>query len=308
MGFTHYFTQNRSFTVAEFKTVQNDVQQILKYAQHEAGVPLANGAGEPSTSPDVNSKFVSFNGVGDGAHETFIFNRVKATKPKYAGDNNPNWDFCKTARKAYDDVVVAVLCYLTTTTRTFVAGEPVYGSEVFTASSDGHGKDFMVGLDLARKALPHLANVLDIPLDVMKSDRWCGPWVHNESSIEVRFCVDGRGYVLRGKESYCFDSHFELASWLTKHQVAIFKSGGSTNWGSYGKEEPNIWSATGSFEKARHDRIALAQFKVLSTLFPVPQDHDRKPPLFVRPGEMSEDSGREFCYSLSELMNKMEVA
>jgi hypothetical protein len=308
MGYTHYFTQERSISVADWKSVLTDIQQILNYAQHECGIPLANGMGEAKTSPVFSKTHFAFNGLGDDSHETLHISRAKQTKPQYPGDNRPNWSFCKTARKPYDAVVTAVLCYLSTVTRTFDADGPVYGTEAFTVGSDGRGEDFLVGLDLARKALPRLANELDIPLDVMKSDRWCGPWLRSSEKTlhEVHFCVDGHGYVGRGKEWYRFETHQALGKFLNDNKKATFAKGGSSAWGGYSKEEENIWSASGSFDQARHDRIARAQDRVLTKLFPVPAANAFAPPLFVRPGEMPKNGG-EFCYSLTELMNKMET-
>lgn len=316
MGYTHYWDQKRNFTREEWETVAADLRAIITYAQHECGIALGDGGGEPGTSPQISDDVVIFNGIGDDSHETLIINRV-IPKAKYKGDTNPSWDFCKTARKPYDAVVTACLCYLSTATRTEdpTTHAPIIGSEVFTVSSDGDGKDFLVGLDLARKALaPRLGNELDIPMDVMKADRWCAPYISvngggggctKNKNFEVHFCIDGRGYVLKPRtgESYCFESHHALAVFLDQTKSAKFAKGGSTGWGGYGREEPNIWSATGSFDTARHDRIRKAQEKVLRTLFPVDPACTQQPPLYVRPGEMPDNAGRDFCYSIGDLLN-----
>src|SRR6266403_532021 len=49
----------------------------------------------------------------------------------------------------------------------------------------------------ARRALPRYANILDIPMDIPRSDRWCMPWVscYESSGFDVNFCVDGKGYI-----------------------------------------------------------------------------------------------------------------
>lgn len=312
MGYTHYFTQNRNFTRAEWQTVSDDLRTILQYAQHDCGIALANGSGEGGTSPEFNADFISFNGVGDDAHETFIIRRTIKTKPDYEGESNLAWDFCKTARKPYDDAVTACLCYLGSITRRddTSTGAPIIGSEVFSTSSDGHGSDFLVGLDLARKALPRVANQLDMPMAVMESDRWCAPWVDDSNckGYEVHFCIDGRGYVLkpRTRESYCFESHVALAQFLDRTKRVDFKRRYVVTFGRFRDDygiEPNIWNASGSFDKARHDRIGKAQAKILASLFPVDPACSQQPPAFVRPGQMPDNSGREFCYSIADLMN-----
>lgn len=303
MGYTHYWEQKRHFTIAEWKVICDDVATILKEATAQ-GIALADGLGEPGTSPVITKKDIRFNGVGDDSHETFYIER-RIRKPDYEG-RTPGFDFCKTAQKPYDPVVVAVLCYLATITRKDdpKTGEPIFGTEAYSVSSDGDCSEWLSGLDLARKALPRVANQLDLPMQMLEAARWCAPWVNNKADgYEVHFCVDGHGYVLMGQQSYCFESHRALAQFLEKTKLATFAKGGSTGWGSYGKVEENIWNAMGSFDEARHARIAKAQAKVLASLFPVDPACAKQPPAYVRPGQMPDNSGREFCYSVEDLLN-----
>lgn len=309
MGYTHYFNQRRNFTRKQWEIVSADLRTIVTYAQHECGIALANGMGDGGTSPEFTADLIMLNGVGDDSHETFMVRRAIKTTPDYPGETDLGGDFTKTAQKPYDAVVTACLCYLTTATRREdpTSHEPIIGSETFSATSDGKGADFLVGLDLARKALPHLGNVLDIPMEVMKEDRWCAPWVNGRGGrqFEVHFCVDGKGYVLRPRtgESYCFESHLALAQFLERTKSATFATSGRTSFGGYGKEEVNIWNAYGSFDEERFERLRLAQKRALSKLFPVDPACAHQPPAFVRPGEMPDNAGREFCYSVAELMN-----
>lgn len=311
MGYTHYWTQKRNFTVAQWQIVRADIAAILDYGQNMSGVPLANGMGDGGSTPEISDDMISFNGLGDDSHETFFIER-KIRKPDYAG-RTKGWDFCKTAQKPYDPVVTACLCYLSTVTRKEdpASHEPIIGSEVYSVSSDGDGSDWLDGLDLARKALPRYANMLDLPMALMESDRWCAPWVDcKPSAYEVRFCIDGKGYILRTKtrESYCFESHMALAQFLERTKRVRFARGGGTSWGTYSATEENIWNATGSFDKARHARIERAQKDVLSRLFPVDAACAQQPPAYVRPGEMPDNAGREFCYSLSDILNLASAA
>lgn len=312
MGYTHYWTQVRDFTVAEWSDIRTDIGDILKEAQHNQGISLADGGGEGGTSPDISDKFISFNGLGDDAHETFVVNRVRPTldDDEIRYGKRRGWDFCKTAEKPYDAVVVAALCYLSTITRRDdpKTGEPIVGSEAFKVSSDGKGADFLAGLELARKALPRKANLLDLPMAIMESDRWCAPWVNDSTckGYEVHFCVDGKGYVLKlaTKESYCFESHVALARFLERNKRVPFRTGGRTSFGAYSAIEENIWNASGSFDPARHKRIGQAQAKILAKLFsPLDPSCAQQPPLYVRPGEMPDNSGRAFCYNVNDLLN-----
>lgn len=295
MGYTHYWTQTRNLTRDEFVEIAKDIGDILKYAQHEAGIPLGNMMGDPGSSPEFGTDSFGFNGVGDDSHETFRIARVreKAWEGGILGG-----DFTKTARKPYDDVVTACLCYL----------DSCLEKRAFRVSSDGDGRDFLTGLDLARKALPRKANILDIPRGVMEDDRWTAPWVDrgNNTGFSVKFCVNGKGYVFklgRTVETYCFESHLALAAFLDAHKQAVFPRGGHTGFGRYDRIETNIWSATGCFDQARHDRLAKAQAKVLRTLFPVPPEHAEPPPAYVRPMEFPDPhEAGTFCYYLDDVL------
>lgn len=293
MGYTHYWTQTRAFKAAEWREVSTDIGRILAYAQTEASILLADGMGDVGTQPTFRLNSIAFNGSGDDdAHETFTINRkrVKERKGDILGGA-----FCKTAGKPYDAVVTACLCYLSSVTGTH------------DVSSDGNGKDFLAGLDLAKAGLPEKANILDIPMGIMQDDRWTGPWVsgQNGSGYRVRFCVDGYGYVERlVPHAWCrFGTHIELAQFLDAHKKAGGFGGGRPASGIYGPEEPNIWAAMGSFDSRRHLRIAKAQSAVLATLFPVAPERDAAPPAYVRPGDyVRPEDGGTFAYRISDLL------
>lgn len=308
MGYTHYWTQKRNFTVSEWKQIQEDIGAILTHAETVAGITLADGNGDGGTRPVITAEHIAFNGLGEDAHETFFVSR-KISPPAYDGAQR-GWDFCKTARKPYDTAVTACLCYLATATRREdpLTHEPILGSEPLAVTSDGDGSEWLTGLELARQALPRLANTLDLPLPIMESDRWCAPWVNCTSKkFEVHFCIDGKGYVLnlKTKESYCFESHHALALFLERTKRVDMKRDYIVSFGccrdNY-RIEKDIWNAHGSFDKARHARIEKAQNAVLAELFPVDPSCAQQPPAFVRPGEIPENSGRPFCYNVSDLI------
>jgi hypothetical protein len=313
MGYTHYWVHKRNFTVPQWQEIVSDLKTIVDHARNVEGIVLADFNGDGGTSPQFGDDRIAFNGLGDDAHESFIVNRKVAPLKSHQSKDRRGWDFCKTERKPYDVVVTACLAYLSTVTRREdpATHEPIIGSEAFSVTSDGDGSNFLGGVDLVRAALPKVANQIDIPMDVMKSDRWCGPWVNDKAKgYEVNFCIDGHGYVLRPRtgESYRFETHADLANWLELTKRKTFARGGSTGWGSYGKVEENIWNAYGSFDKARNDRLGRAQKAALERLFPVPTEHAKQPPAFARPGEMPTNAGREFCYSVAELLNHLKVA
>lgn len=304
MGYTHYWTQVRDFTKDEWADIRADLAAILKYAQHEFGIPLADAAGDDGTSPEIDGDKIYFNGVGDGAHETMCVDRVRPPQESWQSRRGTN--FCKTARKPYDRAVVAVLCYLSTITRRDdpAIGDPIVGTEAFTVSSDGGGSDFLDGLELARRALPAKANILDLPMRIMQDDRWHMPWVNMRegAKYQVRFCIDGHGYVLKGRESYRFETHRVLAEFLDRTKRATYAKRHVVRWNDRfvddcGAVEPNIWNAHGSFDKGRHARIARAQNKALAPLFPVPASHAHQPPAYARPNEFPEPPTRAYYFT-----------
>lgn len=151
MGYTHYWTHKNRFTNDEWRTVREDINAILCAAQ-DSGVQLGDSCGTAPltefnqiwTNGNKHDSVIVFNGLGEESHETFVIYQ-----------NGNGWNFCKTARKAYDVAVTACLVYL----------ESTYPKK-FTASSDGQVGDWQAGLDLARAALPRLDNVLKIPRDI----------------------------------------------------------------------------------------------------------------------------------------------
>lgn len=149
MGYTHYWTQKRGFTNLEWQDVVKDLAAIVTTAIAE-GVAIADTHGETrmvgiQIDRDGSGRWAGFNGFKDESHESFLIEQKRG-----------GWNFCKTARKAYDVAVTACLIYLES-----------YHPERFSVSSDGTPDDWQAGLALARRALPRLDNVLRIPADVM---------------------------------------------------------------------------------------------------------------------------------------------
>lgn len=291
MGYTHYWTQLCDIAPDEFEAVVADILAILHAAEASHGVAICDGAATPRTRPEVSADRLAFNGtdIGDQGHETFELLRVRQPHP-YLGMDRFGWDFCKTARKPYDIAVTAALCYLSTV------------AESHHVSSDGHGRDFLAGLALAREALPQHANRLDIPHAVLAADRWCPPFVHLQTeSYAVRFCVDGHAYVLDRSETslFRFASHVEAAQWLASH-----KEPG-------GEGDALLFDAYGSFSECRRAALARAQDRALGELIaqarsaPPGLGRQLQPPPLVRPDERPLT---EAPASLSDLLARAEDA
>jgi len=132
MGYTHYWTFGAFIEEKAYKTALTECRKIIKASP----VPLGNAFGEGK--PKLNNG-VWFNGVAEGAHETFALDREPIRE---SGSENTGFNFCKTARKPYDVVVTACLCVL----------QEHLGKHV-NVSSDGEPGEWEQGRALATKVL-----------------------------------------------------------------------------------------------------------------------------------------------------------
>ncbi len=121
MGYTHYWAQQRAYTQAEWSQITATIKAIIAASD----VPVAREYDRPDDPVEFTDSIL-FNGVGDDGHETFVFTREVAPEPEYRKGEG-DFQFCKTARKPYDEIVVACL---------------IAASElgVITWSSDGEGE------------------------------------------------------------------------------------------------------------------------------------------------------------------------
>lgn len=104
MGYTHYYYTSKTLgTQKEWNEFTNDVTKII----NSTDIPLANGMADKDSLPIITNDTVSFNGCEDDSHETlYIENNIKARTKEM------EYNFCKTARKPYDLIVMAVLIAL----------------------------------------------------------------------------------------------------------------------------------------------------------------------------------------------------
>lgn len=125
MGYTHYWTQPRSFTQDEWAKLCDVCHKVIV----QSGEAILNGWGEGS--PTITTEMIALNGDASIGldHETFSIARIGADK----------WAFCKTAHKPYDIVVTALLSYLA-------------AYHDFDVSSDGDHHAWEAGVDLANQA------------------------------------------------------------------------------------------------------------------------------------------------------------
>jgi hypothetical protein len=115
MRYTHYFNFVDNFKpskkqVTEAVTLVNALLSNLPQHSNSAGGHYTDELlivqlGEDDISrPIVDKNVITFNGVGDLAHETFYFELSKRSVHGF--------EFCKTARKPYDLAVISTLTIL----------------------------------------------------------------------------------------------------------------------------------------------------------------------------------------------------
>lgn len=93
MGYTHYWTQKRPATPAEWKNITISFRQLIQDTK-----PPIQYEYDTAKPVLINKDHIRFNGIGDDGHETMhVVRGVRA------------FNFCKTARKPYDRWVVALL-------------------------------------------------------------------------------------------------------------------------------------------------------------------------------------------------------
>ena len=131
MGYTHYWSQQRAYTAEEWQQISATIKTIIG----ESGVTIAREYDRPDDAPCFDHDSILFNGVGGDGHETLVFTREIAPTPEYRASDSEDFQFCKTARKPYDDVVVASL----------IAAAAM---GVITWSSDGDDYEHTAGREL----------------------------------------------------------------------------------------------------------------------------------------------------------------
>jgi len=85
MGYTHYFQLKETPTEQAFTKFSNGARQLAQ----ASGIRL---------NTEFTNESVIVNGIGKDEHETLVINKV-----------SKRWEFCKTARKPYDEVVTSTL-------------------------------------------------------------------------------------------------------------------------------------------------------------------------------------------------------
>lgn len=113
MGYTHYWTLENGIEQSKWDTFLHGARQIIADAI-DAGIQIEDNSADSA---------IYFNGVAEGAHETFVITT-----------EDTGFNFCKTGQKPYDIVVTAILIHL----------KQSLGSQV-VVTSDGEWSDWEGG-------------------------------------------------------------------------------------------------------------------------------------------------------------------
>lgn len=139
MGYTHYWQQMRDATPLEWTQIQFMVARIVEKTAVRIDI-------EGTTDDQI-----CLNGAGgdEYEHETFGLYRIRQPKRDWEDADRQGWDFCKTARKPYDEVATAILIVLHSEI-------PGYLDHI---SSDGYAHDWGPGRALAATAFGRTYNI-----------------------------------------------------------------------------------------------------------------------------------------------------
>ena len=134
MGYTHYYTMQKVKGI-KAETLEKKFQTAIKQCQKIVSTYYkANGGLSGYSAHTAPGKYggLNFNGARDDAHETFVVREHFS--------ENLSFNFCKTAQKPYDEVVVACLIVL-----------KHYLGNAIEVDSDGTCDDWILGLNLAKR-------------------------------------------------------------------------------------------------------------------------------------------------------------
>ena len=136
MGYTHYWYQpvGTEIPADAWTKIAADARKLVE----SAPCLLLHEYDEPGTTPEITGSVIWFNGAGGEGHETFVLERTPSGRI-YDGRH---FSFCKTARKPYDRVVIAILA---------CAAE--HAPDHIQVSSDGTRDEWQPGLDWASAVL-----------------------------------------------------------------------------------------------------------------------------------------------------------
>ena len=109
MGYTHYWYRKADFTKGEWMRICKKASDAIMDAAN-SGITIAGPAGDRESVVVIGDDAIAFNGLSKNSHESFILRRDAGKVHAWQSvTEHGTFNFCKTARKPYDEVVVKVL-------------------------------------------------------------------------------------------------------------------------------------------------------------------------------------------------------
>lgn len=128
MGYTHYWETKKVINKTKWKKISTLIRELARRDNNDVLCREYDRTDEPV---HIDEDLIAFNGKSEHGHETFWLER------------STGWSFCKTARKPYDDFVVASLCIAWW-----------HAGDCIDVKSDGWEDDWERGLALAKTVDP----------------------------------------------------------------------------------------------------------------------------------------------------------
>lgn len=175
MGYTIYWSLRSNFTKAEWSQVKVAANKLIEQARQE-GVVICFELDKPKASAQVDDERIRFNGVGEEGHETFILRRQRPVLKRENWEDSPDGgepkmevvltkrgkpalkdgDFCKTARKSYNKVVMGVL----------MVAQSIKGGKRIKFHADGGNEDddYIAARKWVRSVLPEVDDGFGDPI------------------------------------------------------------------------------------------------------------------------------------------------
>ena len=149
-GYTHYWTWKQAPDAEAVKQCLAEMALLI-----EARTNIIAGTYDGESPLVLDATRIDFNGIGEEAHEPFVF------------PGPPQFNFCKTAYKPYDEVVTACL----------IVARDHFPAKVLEIGSDGRWEDWEQGAKLYSSVLKRPArNPMSRGLALYPSGRVM-PWV-----------------------------------------------------------------------------------------------------------------------------------
>lgn len=143
MGYTHYWRKTPNLNSEKFTEFSNKAKILIENEPVQFEY-------DSNKEPEITNELVRFNGIGENGHETFYFEKDVEKDQYYNEKNGKCFSFCKTARKPYDQTVVACL----------ILAKKIFGKDI-NVSSDGTIEEWEDGLKLLNEKLEYDVKIVE---------------------------------------------------------------------------------------------------------------------------------------------------